>query len=59
MYDVRVSCYVWSMSHIIFILHNKHDFLVLGLRNNGLEVVKGGLDLLTKFPLVLFHCVRS
>lgn len=50
MYDVRVSCYVWSMSRIIFIRHNEHDFLVLGLRNNGLEVVKGGLDLLTKFP---------
>lgn len=52
MYDVRVSCYVWSMSRIIFIRRNEHDFLVLGLRNNGLEVVKGGLDLLTNFPLV-------
>lgn len=51
MYDVRVSCYVWPMSRIIFIRRNEHDFLVLGLRNNGLEVVKGGLDLLTNFPL--------
>lgn len=51
MYDVRVSCYVWSMSRIIFIRHNEHDFLVLRLRNNGLEVVKGGLDLLTNFSL--------
>lgn len=54
MYDVRVSCYVWSMSRIIFIRHNEHDFLVLRLRNNGLEVVKGGLDLLTNFSLSLF-----
>lgn len=53
MYDVRVSCYVWSMSRIIFIRHNEHDFLVLRLRNNGLEVVKGGLDLLTNFSLSL------
>lgn len=53
MYDVRVSCYVRSMSRIIFIRRNEHDFLVLGLRNNGLKVVKGGLDLLTNFSPVL------
>lgn len=45
------------MSRIIFIRRNEHDFLVLGLRNNGLEVVKGGLDLLTKFSPALFHCM--
>ena len=53
MYDARVSCYMWSMSRIIFIRHNEHDFLVPRLRNNGLEVVKGGLDLLTNFSLSL------
>ena len=44
---------MWSMSRIIFIRHNEHDFLVPRLRNNGLEVVKGGLDLLTNFSLSL------
>lgn len=58
MYDVRVSCYVWSMSRIIFIRRNEHDFLVLGLRNNGLEVVKGGLvNEVLSCPVPLYACL--
>lgn len=45
MYECRVTCGRCRVSSLSG--HNEHDFLVLGLRNNGLEVVKGGLDLLT------------
>lgn len=45
MYECCVTCGRCRVSSLSG--HNEHDFLVLGLRNNGLEVVKGGLDLLT------------
>lgn len=57
------ECYMWSMPHVIYARHNEHDFLALRVQDNGLNIVKDGLDLLRKFSCSLGrsqrHCVRA
>jgi len=51
------ECYMWSMPHVIYARHNEHDFLALRVRDNGLNIVKGGLDSLRKFSLASFNAI--